>query len=164
MRIRQGWMAMTLAVAMLPPAARPTPAAEWEAAAPVTLPGVTQRLVRPAGGGEPFLIYLALPDRPAPADGYPVLYVLDANAVIGTLVEALRLQSRRTDVTGVEPMAIVGIGYPDAAPHDIERRWFDYTPPTESPPVPPRPDGPAPRTGGAEAFLDFIDGDLKPAI
>ena len=50
MRIRQGWMAMTLAVAMLPPAARPTPAAEWEAAAPVTLPGVTQRLVRPAGG------------------------------------------------------------------------------------------------------------------
>ncbi len=40
-----------------------------------------------------YRIYVAWPAEEPPPDGYPVLYILDANAVFGTVVEAIRLRS-----------------------------------------------------------------------
>ena len=45
------------------------------------------------GGGAPYRIFLRCPRGEPPADGWPSLYLLDGNAVIGTAVDILRVQS-----------------------------------------------------------------------
>ncbi|MNI24946.1 Ferri-bacillibactin esterase BesA [compost metagenome] len=103
------------------------------------------------------------PAVPPPPEGYPVIYVLDANAVFGTMVEAVRLQSRRPDTTGVVPVMIVGIGYETREPFS-PYRYYDFTPMATSE-YHKKPDGtPLPEQGGAAAFLQFIEEDLKPEI
>lgn len=115
--------------------------------------------------GAEFRIFVAYPHAPPPPSGFPVAYVLDANAVFGTVTEAVRLQSARPDATGVTPAVVVGIGYPNELPLDPVRRTFDYTPMVDPAALAPRPDGSNwPPTGGADAFLDFIEDELKPAI
>ncbi len=108
---------------------------------------------------------MAYPHAPPPASGYPVVYVLDANATFGTVTEAVRLQSARPEATGVTPAVVVGIGYPTDLPLDPVRRTFDYTPKVDPFALGSRPDGSDwPSTGGADAFLDFIEDELKPAV
>ena len=115
--------------------------------------------------GAEFRIFVARPLLPPPPAGYPVIYMLDGNAAFGTMTEAVRLQSARPQATGVEPAIVVGIGYPTDLPLDLERRTFDYTPDVDRTALSPRPDGsPWPPTGGAAAFLDFIEDELKPMI
>lgn len=115
--------------------------------------------------GAEFRIFISTPPTPAPEAGYPVLYLLDANAAFATMLETLTLQSTRPEVTGVPPAVVVGIGYPTDMPLDLVRRTRDYTPPVPEHALSPRPDGtPWPPTGGAEAFLDFIEQELKPAV
>lgn len=58
----------------------------------------------------------------------PVLYVLDGDAFTLTISEAVRLQTRNSSKTGVEPMIIVGIGYHDSSPFNKEKRFIDFTP------------------------------------
>lgn len=131
---------------------------------PVTLPRTEQRPMRSRSGAE-FRIFVARPLLPPPPAGYPVIYMLDGNAAFGTMTEAVRLQSARPQATGVEPAIVVGIGYPTDLPLDPERRTFDYTPEVGRTALSPRPDGsPWPPTGGAAAFLDFIEDELKPMI
>ncbi|AFC30840.1 BesA [Paenibacillus mucilaginosus 3016] len=131
------------------------------------LPGTEQFLLRREEGGQPYRIMVAAPTQKPPSQGYPVLYALDANALFGTLVEALRVQSRRPEKTGVLPAVVVGIGYPHDCPFD-ESRFCDFTMPTprevlESLPV-RTPGQPWPETGGADAFRRFIESRLKPRI
>lgn len=115
--------------------------------------------------GAEFRIFVAYPHAPPPASGYPVVYVLDANATFGTVTEAVRLQSARPEATGVTPAVVVGIGYPTDLPLDPVRRTFDYTPKVDPFALGSRPDGSDwPSTGGADAFLDFIEDELKPAV
>lgn len=123
----------------------------------VTLPGTTRfdLAARPDGGA--YRIFVVRPDRPAPAAGYPVLYLLDANAVIGTAADALRARQ------DLEPAVIVGIGYPTDQPFDIPRRFHDFTPPTAAANLPAQI-APGQRTGGQTALLDFIEQQLKPRI
>ncbi len=71
---------------------------------------------------------LAWPDVPAPAGGFPLLVVTDANAMFATLVEAARLQSLRPDVTGVSAPVILGIGHDIDGPFDAALRARDYAP------------------------------------
>lgn len=115
--------------------------------------------------GAEFRIFISKPSVPPPPGGFPVIYHLDANAAFATLADALALQSARPEATGVEPAVLVGIGYPTDRPLDPVRRTFDYTPDVDGARLAPRPDGTAwPPTGGAAAFLGFIEEDLKPAI
>lgn len=72
-----------------------------------------------------------------------MIYLLDANSVFGTMVEAMRMQSRRPEKTGVVPAVIVGIGYETDAPFD-PGRYYDFTLPVPPAELPERPDG---RTG-----------------
>ena len=99
--------------------------------------------------GQSYVLHLAWPSEPPPAVGYPVIYALDGNAVFGTMVETIRLRSRRADATGVVPAVVVGIGYEIDGPYDRERRARDYTPE---------------RAGGADVFRRFIEHDVKPAV
>ncbi|MFT4053018.1 MAG: alpha/beta hydrolase-fold protein [Novosphingobium sp.] len=105
-----------------------------------------------------YRISIAIPDGPAPASGFPVVYVLDANALFPTVRDSARMQSFRPSWTGIEPAVVVGIGYPTEALFDVPARTFDLTTPL------PDTGKPGPRTGGANAFLAFIEQQVKPLV
>ncbi|RKN84830.1 alpha/beta hydrolase [Paenibacillus ginsengarvi] len=111
-----------------------------------------------------YRIFVSVPASPPPEGGYPVLYTLDPNSVFGTLTEAVRVQGNRPEKSGVIPMLIVGIGYNAEVPF-APGRYYDYTLPADVSELPARPDGsPWPKHGGADAFLRFIEQELKPVI
>ncbi len=115
--------------------------------------------------GHEYRIFLSLPRHEPGPDGYPVLYLLDGNATFPSAAVSLALQMRRPESTGVLPAAVVGIGYPTDDYLDAEGRTRDYTVPLAPDELPPRRDGAQwPPTGGADAFLDFIVNEVKPAI
>jgi predicted alpha/beta superfamily hydrolase len=128
------------------------------------IPGTLQRDLRSGTGGDPYRIFLYKPDGEAPAAGWPVLYLLDANAVIGIAVDALRVQSAYPDGTGISPAILVGIGYPTEAAYDSVRRSWDMGPPPGQSYPPHHPGGPDVRTGGADHFLHFIETEVKPMV
>lgn len=114
------------------------------------------------GPGGEHRIFVAVPPAPPPPEGYPVLFLLDANACFGTAVDALRLQSPWPEVSGVKPMVIVGIGYPGEAAFDSRRRSLDLAPAIRNPTwrssfvLGP----PWNKPGGADAFLAFLSDTL----
>lgn len=129
----------------------------------VEMPRAEQWVMRSNAENRAYQIKVAQPPGDPPPGGYPVVYLLDANSVFGTMVEALRLQSRRPDKTGVVPAIVVGIGYETEEPFAPER-FYDLTPkPTTE--YLRRPDGTAlPEQGGAGHFLQFIEEELKPHL
>lgn len=128
-----------------------------------TIPGTRQWTMRARNTGREYRLFLYVPAAPPPEKGYPVLYALDGNASFGSLTEAMRLQSRPPH--GFQPGVIVSIGYDSDEPIVTDRRFYDYTEPADQAALPERPDGsPWPETGGADAFLDFIENELKPAV
>jgi predicted alpha/beta superfamily hydrolase len=119
----------------------------------------------PAADGQDYRILIAYPDGPPPASGFPVLYLLDANATFATVVEAIRMRAHRPAATGVAPAAVVGVAYPVEGPYDRYRRIFDFT--ADAPAVPVAEWPPDARTGGAAAFLDLLQRlhhDLEPQL
>ncbi|WP_409340697.1 alpha/beta hydrolase [Paenibacillus sp. MBLB4367] len=130
----------------------------------VEMPRSIQRDMQARTNNRHYRIFIAVPAEEPPATGYPVIYLLDANAVFGTMTEAVRVQGRRPDKTGVVPAVIVGIGYRTDEPFDPARHR-DFTMPVPESELPQSPDGKAwPEQGGAESFLAFIEDELKPAI
>ncbi|WP_276913494.1 alpha/beta hydrolase [Aneurinibacillus aneurinilyticus] len=129
----------------------------------VEIPHAEQWMVHSQAENRLYQIMVAQPAEDPPPSGYPVIYLLDANSVFGTMVEAVRLQSRRPEKSGVVPAIIVGIGYQTEEPYAPER-FYDFTPiPTTE--YHQKPDGTAlPEQGGAAAFLNFIEEELKPHI
>ncbi|WP_417330278.1 alpha/beta hydrolase [Halomonas cupida] len=125
---------------------------------PVALPRSEAFAVDTSDAAGEYWIEVALPAQPAPAEGYPVLYVLDGNARLPLLREARETLTRQGPEGDGSPLLIVGIGYPGVERFAVERRSADFTPPMTF-----RDDGEAGR-GGAEAFLDFIQQQLKPLI
>lgn len=115
-------------------------------------------------GGPPWRIFLYRPPGEAPAQGWPVLYYTDANAVAGTAADIMRVQAVWPLGTGIEWGVMVGIGYPTDGAYDSVRRSWDLGPPPGQTYPPHTPDGPDVRTGGADEFLAFIEEVLKPEI
>lgn len=104
--------------------------------------------------GRRYRIQAAWPTAPAPPQGYPVFYVLDADWMFATVVDTVRALERRP---GGSPAVVIGIGYPQGS--DVNReRARDLTPRLGSPE--PKQSG----TGGAEAFLRFVETALKPEV
>ncbi|MFG1418899.1 alpha/beta hydrolase-fold protein [Xanthobacter sp. V0B-10] len=131
------------------------------AAAPLTLPGAEERTVV-SKAGLAYRIFIALPREPPPPSGYPVLYVLDGNAVAGTLSDYARTQARSQGGL-IQPAVLVAVGYPGDAPHNMPRRARDLTP------APATAGGSGTYlkpedTGFADAFLAFLVDELRPAI
>lgn len=141
---RRGMMALAAGLPLSPALAAGEPAA--------TLPGTRSWEVASPDG--PYRLFGWRPEGEAPAGGFPVLYLLDGNAVFFTAVEALRVQQRRAEATGVHPMVVVAVGYPVDGPFG-PRRARDYTPP-----LPGAPEG----TGGADVFLDRLLGGIAASV
>ncbi|MER8829118.1 alpha/beta hydrolase-fold protein [Mesorhizobium sp. M0938] len=131
---------------------------------PALIADTTVHDLLPAHGGEPYRIFLHLPAKPEPQAGWPVLYMTDGNAVIGTAVDAMCAQAGYPLGTNVEHGVIVTIGYPVAGAYDPLRRSWDLGPPPGKTYPPFHDGGPEVRTGGAEEFLAFIEDELKPWV
>ena len=111
-----------------------------------------------------YKVTVSIPKEAVPSKGFPVLYVLDGNAYGLLLKEMIQLQWRRSEKTKVCPMVIVSIGY-DINEVFSPLRVFDFTPPTSSISLPPKPDGSEwPAYGGAERFLQLITRDIQPFV
>jgi len=122
----------------------------------VRLPDSRQWTMHAQGNGRDYEIFIALPDGIAPENGYLVIYILDANRMFLTAVEAVRSYSRRHDAGASLGALVVGIGYPEGV--DISAaRSFDLTPAVNEPRN-------RHRLGGADAFFEFIEYELKPEI
>lgn len=155
--IRRVLVAALLAAASPVIAVPADPAPALDGGAPLTVPNATVSTLRASGSGREYQIVVSRPAQPAPPAGYPVIYVLDANIMVLTAIEAVRAYDRRLDRGPADSAVVVGIGYPPGANPGLER-MYDLTPPgTGDARV-------AHRTGGAGDFLDFIEHDLKPAI
>ncbi|MEO2207897.1 alpha/beta hydrolase-fold protein [Paenibacillus pabuli] len=127
----------------------------------VPIPRSEQWTMKPRVGNHAYQIMVYQPAEAAPPSGYPVIYLLDANSVFGTMVEAARIQGRRPEKTGALPAIVVGIGYPTAGPFS-PHRYYDFTPQATTE-YTHKSDGTLlPEQGGAGAFLQFIEEELKP--
>lgn len=106
--------------------------------------------------GYPYQIFVSRPDGPTPEGGYPVLTVLDGNAMFAGFAETRRMHEYMKADPG--KAIVVGVGYKTGKAYDV-RRIFDLT---GGPPPPPWDAqlGKAPN-GGWDKFLDFLTGKLR---
>lgn len=150
---------LPLAAALTAPAL-----ARAQDATPSPIPGTTQRDLE-SRTGQPFRLFLHVPAGDPPPGGWPMITVLDANAVMGLVVDTIRVQAFWPADSGFRSAAVVaGIGYRTDDPFDFLRRSFDLSPPPGRQ-LPPLPDGrPGARTGGADELLDFIEETVKPLV
>ncbi|WP_273792732.1 alpha/beta hydrolase [Brucella anthropi] len=106
--------------------------------------------------GIAYRIFTAEPKKAAPEGGYPVVYMVDGNRMLPI---AAKLMAENSALKAV----FVGIGYPTESQEEIVRlRYFDLTPPTPDNLIPVHFN--VPRTGGRDAFFDFITKQVKPEI
>jgi len=117
----------------------------WQA---VTLAHTEQRSVHSRHTGRDYRIFVARPQQEPPAAGYPVLFVLDGNALFPTLALQAQALEARPDPALRDSVLVVGIGYPNTQLYDFEARAEDYTP----------------DAADRQRFLAFIEDELKPLI
>lgn len=106
--------------------------------------------------GIDYRILVAAPADKAPANGFPIVYMTDGNRMLPI---AAKLMEENPKLNAV----FVGIGYPTEDKDEIVRlRYFDLTPPTPDDFIPVQTN--IPKTGGRDAFFDFIDHQVKAEI
>lgn len=129
---------------------------------PVQLPHTVQHETHSQSTGRDYRLYVAEPSQAPPPGGYPVLYVLDGNALFpGLAIQAQALEDR-PEPSLRDSVLVVGIGYPGEALYQFKARAEDYTPDAEDRQRPPGREPPP--SGGADDFLAFIETELKPLI
>ncbi|PAT00555.1 MAG: hypothetical protein BSR46_01965 [Candidatus Dactylopiibacterium carminicum] len=116
------------------------------------MPGARECRLRAGANGADYRLSLWLPPGTPPVGGWPVIFVLDANALFGTFVESIRRSSRRPDATGIGPAVVVGIAADDDDLYAPALRERDFTPAASG------------AEGGADAFLAFLVDELAPAL
>lgn len=124
---------------------------------PLFLSGAHMRVIRSPFDGTRYRIFIALPEQPPPAAGYPAVFLLDANATFMSTVESLRMRARRQASTGIAPAVVVGIGHDTDDAYDTARRRHDFA---REIPHPEQPENRIP--GGAAALTQLIDDVVRP--
>ncbi|RII79934.1 alpha/beta hydrolase [Pseudomonas monteilii] len=118
----------------------------------------TQLDLDSADGQRHYRLWVGKPNRPAPASGYPVLWMLDGNAAIGAL------QSQQLDklAAGQAPL-LVAVGYQTEQRIERTGRTYDYTPalPGQAEQRDPLTGEPS---GGVDAFLDLLTERMRPMV
>lgn len=109
--------------------------------------------------GETYRLMVAWPEGPAPAEGWPVLWVLDGDDNFALAATTARRLARVGARSGVDAGLVVGI-----SSGDIHRRARDFTPAVPGYSIPQGTPGHGLPTGGADSFLDFLERDVRPLI
>ncbi len=136
----------------------PLAAAQAEAGAPWQLERSGVRNVE-APDGHVYRLMIAWPEGDPPAEGWPVLWVLDGEDHFATAVLTARRLARAAPRSGVEPGLVVGV---DSGP--LARRVRDYSPDIPGYRIPQGLPAHGLETGGADSFLDLIDQRLRPMV
>jgi predicted alpha/beta superfamily hydrolase len=151
------WSAMAVAVETPTPPAQTAADAAAEAAAAEVRTRLrvrdTSEATLTSKEGRQYRILVSAPQGPEPPGGFPVIYVLDGDAWFGAAVEIARMR----EWSRLPPAVIVGVAYPSRFFLDPARRSYDFTPPGSAD---PGMEGLA--LGGADEFLAFLNGTLKP--
>lgn len=149
-----GLLAVILGCASVPPA----PVPSWTA---VTVSGAHQIDLVSQHTGRTHRLFVSMPPGPAPAEGFPVLYLLDGNAYFPAADRYAHTLTHlgRGFGLSVTPPIVVGLGYPDVALFDAARRTEDYTPPGKV-----SDEKRQTAQGGADRFRAFIEKEVKPLI
>lgn len=129
----------------------------------VILPGAQQLDLRARANGQRYRLFVAVPPGARPAAGYPVLYVLDGNASFPLAAFLARSAAARAEIVGGVAPLVVGIGYPGDADYDVAARRRDYTT-AYTDGAAATADESGADAGGAAAFLDVIEHEVKPLI
>lgn len=151
---RRAVMGMMMALAVPGCALQP----RSEGMSPVVLAGTREAEV--AAGGHRHRIMIATPPAPAPAPGWPVLYVLDGDLLFPLAAQLMRNRYARGPGVPASGAVVVGLGYAGPQVLDLDARIHDYTPATPG----TAEDERGRPTGGADAFLDFIDATVRPLV
>ncbi|NML64643.1 alpha/beta hydrolase [Hymenobacter sp. RP-2-7] len=125
-----------------------------QAVPPVTIPQSEHRVVQSKVAGHPYDVYVHLPAgySPAATASYPVLYVVDGDNDFAPTLEYLGLLMAEYHIP--EPLVVaIGDGGPIGSPGN--QRTRDFTPTATAD---------RPGSGGAPAFLGFIEQELFPLI
>lgn len=109
-------------------------------------------------------IFLWQPPGETPSAGWPALWLLDGNAVIGTAVDIMRAQAFWPEGTNVGCGALIAVGYPTDDAYDSFRRSWDLGPPPGRTYPPFQDGGPAVRTGGGAEMARFLLDDVRPFL
>jgi predicted alpha/beta superfamily hydrolase len=133
----------------------------------VAIAGTERRVVKSTINNVEYQVDVALPrDYAASNTRYPVLYVLDGNALFPLVTDTYRML--RFGLLRQE-VIVVGIGYPESdyafwSDAYYANRARDYTPKPGQPSSPRRFTGFGDASGGAPAFLRFLREELIPFI
>jgi predicted alpha/beta superfamily hydrolase len=138
----------------------------------VTIPNTEERTIFSSIVDQEFKIFVAYPRGYSDSDKeYPVLYLLDANAIFGTVAETIRTLQIFQELP---EMLLVGIGYPvsnfletqgfrarDLTP-SVDDEWFREWLKgfSEAKKIPLEFKG----TGGSKSFFKFIRDELMPFV
>ncbi|MFJ4386579.1 alpha/beta hydrolase [Pseudomonas sp. NPDC089408] len=156
-------LALTLALALSAPVALAQPDHEQKMDASLLLRQdlayrFSQVDLDSADGRRHYRLWIGKPNRPAPASGYPVLWMLDGNAALG----ALNSQQLGTLAAGQAPLLVV-VGYQTEQRIERAGRTYDYTPalPGQAEQLDPLTGQPS---GGVDAFLDLLTGRMRTLV
>ena len=128
-------------------------AAQAQPAPPVTIPHSEHHVIQSKVAGHPYDVYVHLPAGYAAATAsYPVLYVVDGDNDFAPALEYLGLLMAEYHIP--EPL-VVAIGDGGAIGTPGNKRTRDFTPTATAA---------APESGGAAAFLGFIEQELLPLV
>ncbi|KAB2492384.1 alpha/beta hydrolase, partial [Enterobacter hormaechei] len=108
-----------------------------------------------ADGSRHYRVWTAVPNKAAPASGYPILYMLDGNAVMDRLNDDLLKQ-----LAEKSPPVIVAVGYQTNLPFDLNGRAYDYTPAAES----GKTDTRSRKSGGSNDFRQLLETRIAPKV
>ncbi|EDV8900919.1 alpha/beta hydrolase [Salmonella enterica] len=112
-----------------------------------------------ADGTRHYRVWTAVPNKAAPASGYPILYMLDGNAVMDRLNDELLKQ-----LAEKSPPVIVAVGYQTNLPFDLNGRAYDYTPAAESGKTDTRNEYFSRKSGGSNDFRQLLETRIGPKV
>lgn len=112
-----------------------------------------------APDGQVYRLLVAWPEGAPPAGGWPVLWVLDGEDNFPVAASIARRMARGGPRTGIAPGLVVAI---DSGV--LARRVLDYTPAVAGYTIPSGAPASGLPTGGADAFLAFIENQARPRI
>jgi predicted alpha/beta superfamily hydrolase len=111
--------------------------------------------------GYPYQIFVSRPKDPPPPEGYPVLYVLDGNAMFAGFAETRRILGYMKADLG--KTIIVGVGYKTEAAYDV-RRIYDFVEDFRQPVPPAQAYLTQYKAGGRAQFAAFLLDRLRPEL
>jgi predicted alpha/beta superfamily hydrolase len=129
-----------------------------------SLPGTAYFDLASLAGGEPYRIFLFIPEGEPPAQGWPLLVLTDGNATFPFAFASMVTQAPYPTGTNVGWGVIAAIGYPCEEPYNALRRAWDLGPPPIKSYPPYVEGGPPVRIGGTGELIDFIDTQLLPRL